>query len=407
MKNTVYKNKLWLILGLFLIVLVPSYLAWRTLEFWKIKEGIIMISLVSIGYLLSYGIISRLIVFPRVEHTGVILTVISLTFLLIICTLALGRVYYSRSFLVLAYILNTTWFLTGSFSRRKKKLKFAILPSDKDSELFKEKELSCFILDEPCENPNIDGLIIPSTEDLPPEWEQYIVNQMLKGVPVYTTYSIYEDVLGKIPIKYFYGRFAETQVQSTIFKVLKRISDVLLIVIASPLILLIVVIVSILIKLDSDGPVFFKQERVGQGGKVFKIVKFRTMYSDAEIDGPKFSNKNDPRVTRVGRFLRKFHLDEIPQFWNVLKGDMSLIGPRPEQVEFVREFEKKIPYYNLRHLVKPGITGWAQVQYGYAASLDETVEKLEYDLFYIKNPSIWLDLAIAIKTLRILILLER
>jgi exopolysaccharide biosynthesis polyprenyl glycosylphosphotransferase len=230
---------------------------------------------------------------------------------------------------------------------------------------------------------------------------------MLKGVPVYTTYSIYEDVLGKIPIKYFYGRFAETQVQSTIFKVLKRISDVLLIVIASPLILLIVVIVSILIKLDSDGPVFFKQERVGQGGKVFKIVKFRTMYSDAEIDGPKFSNKNDPRVTRVGRFLRKFHLDEIPQFWNVLKGDMSLIGPRPEQVEFVREFEKKIPYYNLRHLVKPGITGWAQVQYGYAASLDETVEKLEYDLFYIKNPSIWLDLAIAIKTLRILILLER
>ncbi|HON73347.1 MAG TPA: exopolysaccharide biosynthesis polyprenyl glycosylphosphotransferase [bacterium] len=242
---------------------------------------------------------------------------------------------------------------------------------------------------------------------MPPEWEQYIVNQMLKGVPVYTTYSIYEDVLGKIPIKYFYGRFAETQVQSTIFKVLKRISDVLLIVIASPLILLIVVIVSILIKLDSDGPVFFKQERVGQGGKVFKIVKFRTMYSDAEIDGPKFSNKNDPRVTRVGRFLRKFHLDEIPQFWNVLKGDMSLIGPRPEQVEFVREFEKKIPYYNLRHLVKPGITGWAQVQYGYAASLDETVEKLEYDLFYIKNPSIWLDLAIAIKTLRILILLER
>jgi len=131
------------------------------------------------------------------------------------------------------------------------------------------------------------------------------------------------------------------------------------------------------------------------------------MYSDAEIDGPKFSNENDPRVTRVGRFLRKFHLDEIPQFWNVLKGDMSLIGPRPEQVEFVREFEKKIPYYNLRHLVKPGITGWAQVQYGYAASLDETVEKLEYDLFYIKNPSIWLDLAIAIKTLRILILLER
>ncbi len=366
-----------------------------------------MISLVSIGYLLSYGIISRLIVFPRVEHTGVILTVISFTFLLIICTLALGRVYYSRSFLVLAYILNTTWFLTGSFSRRKKKLKFALLPSDKDSELFKEKELSCFILDEPCENPNIDGLIIPSTEDLPPEWEQYIVNQMLKGVPVYTTYSIYEDVLGKIPIKYFYGRFAETQVQSTIFKVLKRISDVLLIVIASPLILLIVVIVSILIKLDSDGPVFFKQERVGQGGKVFKIVKFRTMYSDAEIDGPKFSNENDPRVTRVGRFLRKFHLDEIPQFWNVLKGDMSLIGPRPEQVEFVREFEKKIPYYNLRHLVKPGITGWAQVQYGYAASLDETVEKLEYDLFYIKNPSIWLDLAIAIKTLRILILLER
>ena len=163
------------------------------------------------------------------------------------------------------------------------------------------------------------------------------------------------------------------------------------------------IIAAIIIKLESKGPIFFIQERIGEGNKPFKIVKFRSMTTDAEKDGPKWATKNDNRVTKFGKFMRLTRIDELPQLWNVLRGEMSFVGPRPEREFFIKQLEKEIMYYNLRHTVKPGLTGWAQVMYPYGASIEDAYRKLQYDLYYIKNHDILFDVKILLKTVTIVI----
>src|SRR5262249_35046094 len=162
--------------------------------------------------------------------------------------------------------------------------------------------------------------------------------------------------------------------------------------------------IALLIRLDSPGPILYRQERIGKDDQPFQILKFRSMYADAEQDGaPQWADLRDPRVTRVGAILRPTRLDELPQLLNVLKGEMGLVGPRPERPAFVSQFGRQIPFYGVRHSVRPGITGWAQINYQYAASLEDAKRKLEYDLFYVKNRSVFLDLAILLQTLRIIL----
>ena len=161
--------------------------------------------------------------------------------------------------------------------------------------------------------------------------------------------------------------------------------------------------VVLLVRLSSPGPVFFKQTRVGLGGRNFSVYKFRTMRTDAEVAGAKWATKDDPRVTSIGKFMRKTRLDEVPQLWNVLRGDMGFVGPRPERPEFVPWLCEQIPYFNLRHMIRPGLTGWAQVRYGYGASLEEAREKLEFDLYYIKHMTLGLDLLIMFETVKTII----
>jgi lipopolysaccharide/colanic/teichoic acid biosynthesis glycosyltransferase len=164
-------------------------------------------------------------------------------------------------------------------------------------------------------------------------------------------------------------------------------------------------LVAIIIKLESRGPIFYRQERVGQSEKTFTLYKFRSMAEGAEASvGPVWAAKNDPRVTRVGRIIRKLRIDEIPQMYNVLKGEMSFVGPRPERPFFVAHLKSKIPYYYLRHSVKPGITGWAQISYPYGDSEEGAIEKLQYDLYYIKNMSPLFDLQIIFESLKVILL---
>jgi sugar transferase (PEP-CTERM system associated) len=165
----------------------------------------------------------------------------------------------------------------------------------------------------------------------------------------------------------------------------------------------VLLIVALMIKLDSRGPVFYSQERVGLNGRNFKMLKFRTMHTDAESAGVKWAQKDDPRVTRLGKYLRRFRVDELPQLINVLQGEMGVVGPRPERPEFVARLRTQIPYYDLRTLVPPGITGWAQIRYPYAASLEEAREKLQYDLYYIKHLSVFLDLVILFHTAKVVL----
>lgn len=212
----------------------------------------------------------------------------------------------------------------------------------------------------------------------------------------------YEEILGKIPIDFvnqawFLKNLSESE--KSAYDKIKKITDfiiaVALVILTSPFWL----ISAIAIKLDDKGPVFYKQERVGKNRKNFLIFKFRSMVVDAEKMGAQWASKKDPRVTAVGKVLKKFHIDEFPQMLNVLKGDISLTGPRPERPEFVKQLEKEIPHYHLRHIIKPGFTGWAQTRFiKYARSKEESHEKFQYDLYYIKNRSFLLDLGILLKT---------
>jgi lipopolysaccharide/colanic/teichoic acid biosynthesis glycosyltransferase len=165
-------------------------------------------------------------------------------------------------------------------------------------------------------------------------------------------------------------------------------------------------LIALAIKLDSSGPVFFLDERAGLGGRPFRLIKFRTMRGQSDMDSERRSvwhRDDEARITRVGRWIRKLRLDELPQFWNILKGDMDLVGPRPEIMRNVKTMSEQIPYYSLRHVVRPGLTGWAQVRHGYSVSLEQVTEKMRHDLFYIKHMSPWLDLRILVDTVKIVL----
>lgn len=257
-------------------------------------------------------------------------------------------------------------------------------------------------------NTKYDAIVLGLNQVFPDDITNQLMALRIRGQIVYDISEFYESMLQKIPVFHIReGWF----IFSTGFNILheplkmkiKRIMDIILSVTLLILSFPMWVITALAIKLESPGPVFFSQERTGFKDEPFIVYKFRSMRQDAEKDGAKWAMKNDDRVTRIGKFIRLVRIDELPQLWNVLKGDMSFIGPRPERPIFIKTLEKKIPYYNLRHLVKPGITGWAQVMYPYGASVEDAKEKLEYDLFYIKNYSLILDMRIIFKTIRIVL----
>lgn len=196
--------------------------------------------------------------------------------------------------------------------------------------------------------------------------------------------------------------FSEGFRRSRSNEVLKRALDLAVAMVGTLVALPLMILIAIAIRLESKGPIIYRQIRVGRMSRGFEMLKFRSMRKDAENPNEaKWASHNDPRVTRIGRFLRKYRLDELPQFWNVIKGDMSFVGPRPERPTFVKDLREKVPYYDERHSVRPGLTGWAQVQYSYGSSVEDAYRKLEYDLFYLKNMSLTFDLAIILKTIKI------
>ena len=234
-----------------------------------------------------------------------------------------------------------------------------------------------------------------------------MLNCKFSGIEVVDAPTMYEQVTGKLLIENItpsWFIFSDGFRTSFTRRIVKRIFDVLLAVCWLVLSLPIALLVALAIRLESKGPVFFRQVRIGEKEKKFMLYKFRTMREDAEsATGAVWAQKDDPRVTRLGKYLRKFRLDEIPQLYNVLVGDMSFIGPRPERPEFVEKLKEAIPYYSERHCVKPGITGWAQIKYPYGASVEDSTEKLRYDLYYIKNTSMPLDLLILLETSKVIL----
>ena len=262
-------------------------------------------------------------------------------------------------------------------------------------------------LDEIVKRENIDRIVVAMGERRGQLPTDKLLQLSLAGqVTIEEGQSFYERITGRVSLNMLRPSwliFSGRRRQKKIAGLSRSVVHWLVALVGALLSLPIVIVTAILIKLESRGPVFYKQERVGKNGRKFVLTKFRSMRVDAEQDGPVWASKGDSRTTRVGRVIRKVRVDEIPQFWNILKGEMSFVGPRPERPHFVAQLAEEIPFYEQRHLIAPGLTGWAQIKYPYGASIEDARQKLQYDLFYIKNHGLVLDAIIIFETIKIIL----
>ncbi|MGH2521400.1 MAG: sugar transferase [Anaerolineales bacterium] len=255
----------------------------------------------------------------------------------------------------------------------------------------------------------VSEIVLAITGEIQGALFQALLDCQAQGIPVVRMPLLYEQLTGRIPIEHLsadwmIGAFMDKARVQEWFYVSKRLLDLCGAVVGLLLLAIVTPIVAVVVWLESGGPIFYWQDRLGKGGRLFLMPKFRTMIQEAEADGrPRWATPDDERVTAVGRFLRRSRLDEAPQLWSVMRGEMSLVGPRPERPEFIASLEKQIPFYRARLEVKPGITGWAQVNYGYGATVEDAAIKLQYDLYYIKHQSLWLDLLILTRTVGVVL----
>lgn len=392
---------IWYFVGLPLLIGVASLITWDRLI---MPNEALPMTIMVVG--LYIGVWANK--YQSAEHRsyraiGLSVFYTTIGFLAIFSLLAMFRQYYSRSFLMAAYGLTILWSTAGMLFFRKRHLDYIIVEGGLANKLKAYKKLGWSYVDSSNLNGNsvdFDSIVVDLHAHDDSDLIKRIADSSLYGVSVKHAASVLERYSGRTNLDYLAEEGLYSLNKEKAYRVFKRVWEVSLIVLFSPVIFLLCAIASIAIKLDSKGPVFFTQQRVGKSGKLFILYKFRSMRTDAEAEGSQFADKKDDRITRLGQFIRKFRIDELPQFWNVLKGDMSLIGPRPEQKDFVEYFDEEIPFYTYRHKVRPGITGWAQVKDGYAASLSATKRKLEYDLYYVKNLSLSLDLLIVYATVK-------
>lgn len=255
---------------------------------------------------------------------------------------------------------------------------------------------------------SIDSVCHYDLDHMSMDQQNYLVKLLERGIAVQPLVGYLDKLYGFTEIsllkpRYFLHQRAFSTLTDKSKEIRKRILDWVLIFFVGVIALPVGVVAALIIKLDSRGPVFFRQLRVGRFNKEFEVIKFRSMRIDAEKDGAKWASKNDDRVTRVGRFIRKTRIDELPQIINVIRGEMSFVGPRPEREVFIKDLEKVIPYYRFRHAVRPGITGLAQVKYPYGASVEDAEWKHRYDMYYIKHRRFWLDVKIILLTVKVVL----
>ncbi len=329
-----------------------------------------------------------------------LLPVVGGVFLALSMMLLATRGYYSRPFLFVAFGFTVSWlFVGGRIERRKKRLRFGVLPFG-HARAFQEVDAVDVEWIERGDRTlgDIDALVVDLHAPRAVDWSRYMAEAALQGVPVIHSVLAFEALTGRVSLTHLTPLHIGGYRPSPLILWFKRVVDVIVSLLLLPVALPIVAIAAAVIRLDSPGSPLFAQERVGAGGTPFTMYKLRTMRL---YDGPPvMAEEDDPRITRIGKFLRKVRIDELPQLINVLKGDMSLIGPRLEQVSLTRDFESIIPLFGYRHLVRPGITGWAQVTQGYASGVSSTRDKLEHDFYYIKHLSLWLELLVLFKTVR-------
>jgi exopolysaccharide biosynthesis polyprenyl glycosylphosphotransferase len=398
------------VLLLFVAILVATYRVFDVWAPWLVTtpSGSLMPSvvLVLVGAALSiYGsYLAWGSALPRPSY-GRAVAIVASTLAFTAVGLVVSRSYWSREWLLTVAALWLLFALVQRFIARRRPWteSMVIITTEKiladDIGNSDNADVVAIVdpLGDPADVPLLDGgtLVVDLREVLSEDMAQYVSSASVSGQRIRPLVDVYEEHTGRIPLVHIVGGWEVTRpVERSQYAGVKRVLDVVITVMTFPIWIVVWGLVWLLVRIDSSGPAIYRQQRVGRNGAPFTLYKFRTMVSDAERSGPQFASPNDPRITRTGRFLRKSRLDEIPQLWNVVRGDLALVGPRPERPVFVDEYSRTIPFYGSRTLIRPGVTGWAQVNYGYADGEADTIEKLTYDLYYVKHSSLWLDIHI-------------
>lgn len=393
--------------GLSLVILVPPMLAiglnfWGHYHDWPVAQSSITAS--ALAYFLLAIIALQFERYPQRHPVSLILPAIVLVYGLIFAGLLLTRTSYSLTIILVSFLVIVLLLIAEILVRNRLHYsRFLIVPIGDFSGLKDSTHNKFFTLSMPqIPNDKVDGVVADFSMNAHPGWQAFIADCVLKGIPVFSASELRESLTGQVDTTHLVVNDLGSLQPSRPTLIIKRLIDLSFVVITAPLSLPIMLIIGAWISLDSPGGPFFIHERVGKGGKLFKMIKFRTMYLHDQPAG--FTPEGiDLRITPVGRIIRGCRLDELPQFWNVIKDEMSLVGPRPESKALAEWYLRDVPFFAYRHVVSPGITGWAQVMQGYAVGVEELKIKLAYDLFYIKHFSLWLELLIWFKTLRVMI----
>jgi len=391
---------------LFCVILpIPIYATGEPFEkgFGPAEQTILV---TAIAYVVTWYGGRRVDAFPRATfqgNIGYIAPVAAIAYSTIAVFLLLVRSDYSRVQLFGSGLLAILWMaFVAQLRARYLTRNYAVIPASLIASMPEVNTCRWLDFDElGAKDVRVDAIVADLDASLNEHQVSTLAQAAISGVPVLDRRYILETLTGRTPLGGLTPNEFGALLPSRQYLVIRRALELLGTLLILPLLLPFLVIVALLVRLDSPGPVFFAQVRVGRRGRVFRMIKFRTMYHG--VKGPSFTVTGDPRVTRVGQFLRRTRLDELPQVFNIIRGDMSWVGPRPEALELDQKYVRDIPHFALRGIVRPGVTGWAQINQGYAHDPDEMRSKLEYDLFYMKHCSLWLDLVIVLRTFAVVI----
>ena len=343
--------------------------------------------------------------FPGIRAGNYVVPTFAITYGVTLAVFFFFRLDYSRLQFVCSFVLCTVWYLWVLLWRRSERLlTIGIVPAGEVVDLHELDGVDWEQLQDPAMLPTgLDAIVADLRADMSDDWERFLAESAIAGVPVYHIKQMRESLTGRVEIEHLSENNFGSLIPGLAYVTIKYVTDFVVAAIAGLILFPVCLTTAIAIKLDSPGPVFFRQRRMGYRGELFTVIKFRTMKhrsadSPEEAQNSAITVEGDRRITRLGRFLRRTRIDELPQILNILRGEMSWIGPRPEAEVLSSWYERELPFYRYRHIVRPGITGWAQVNQGHVAEVDEVLWKLHYDFYYIKNFTPWLDLLIAFRT---------
>lgn len=368
------------------------------------QNALLFVALAAAG--LVY-VVRQLGLFPGNGVAKYILPTLAVMYLLVFATIAVLRLEYSNAILLAGFASTlAARYAVTTINLRGPQQIYYVVPGGR-VQIIEELPMLLTVRLKISEMPALPHAVVVADlhHDHPPEWERFLAEAAISGTPVYHYKQIWEACTGQVRMEHLSENSFGALIPGLAYRKLKRLADLTLCVAVLPIVAPVMLVAALLIRLDGGGPILFCQERMGYRGKRFMVCKFRTMTitHDGNDRASSMTQTDDARITRLGHFLRRTRIDELPQFWNIVRGEMSWIGPRPEAISLSKWYEGELPFYRYRHIVRPGITGWAQVNQGHVCSLSDVDHKLQFDFFYIKNISYWMDILVLFKTIRVVL----